>query len=167
MKFCIDKTSQLLKVTFFHEINFTKIFVKKIFTKKNLASCRRSSPPAIASICSSVISSAASIPDIFRTTSLRMSKSRLRLLFNWLATYCKIPVSSILYFLNMAPQKLDSDWSQREMLVPSCLVRSFSGLFKASIIEYPRTSKDKLVRYLSESTTGPIRLSYSWIWDNT
>ena len=126
---------------------------------KEPAFCRRRSPPAMASICSLVISSAASMPPILSTISFKISRSRLFLLFSWFATYCRMPVRSMLYFLKTAPQKLDRDVSQSEMLVPSCLVRSFSGLLSASMMEYPRTSKESEVRYLSESTTGLMRLS--------
>lgn len=81
--------------------------------------------------------------------------------FNMLATYCSKPVSSMLYFLNMAPQKEARDCNQRDMLVPSCLNRFLSAPASASIKQYPRTSYEILVRYLSESTTGPLKKNHT------
>jgi len=97
------------------------------------ASPFKSSPPAIASSCSGVISSAASIPAIFCTISFKISRSKLFCAFSWLATYCNSPVSSMLYFLKMAPQKEARLCSHKEIDVPSCLKRSRSADAKDSM----------------------------------
>lgn len=57
----------------------------------------------------------------------------------------------------MAPQNDARDCNQSDILVPSCLKRFLSAPANASMRQYPRTSYDTLVKYLSESTTGPER----------
>ena len=85
----------------------------------------------------------------------------------------------MLCFLKTDPQKLERAVSHMLMLinqsgvrivfcqpirseyylVPSVLVLTLLGSLRASMIQKPRTSKLRLVRYLRLSTTGPIRLS--------
>ena len=99
------------------------------------------SPTDKASICSTVISSAASIPPIFWTISLTMSRSRLCLALSWLATYWRRPVRSMLYLLYTVPQKVARAVSQIEMEVPSVLVRFLLGSLRDSQMQKLRTSK--------------------------
>ncbi len=46
----------------------------------------------------------------------------------WLATYCKIPVNSTLYFLYTEPQKFDKDWSHSEMLAREMDTKTLKSL---------------------------------------
>lgn len=74
---------------------------------------------------------------------------------SWFATYCNNPVNSMLYFLNIAPQKEARDCNHKDILVPSCLNLSLSAPASASTRQYPNTSYEIFVKYFKESTTGP------------
>ena len=87
--------------------------------------------------------------------------------FSWSTMYCTSPASSMEYFLNMLPAKFARLWSHSDKLVSSVFIRSFSGLASASMTQYARISSDMAVTYFKQSTTGPIKLSYFCMVDNT
>lgn len=93
-----------------------------------LTSPLKISPPDIASNCSLVISSAASMLLIFWTISFKSKRSKLCFALSWFATYCSSGTSSIEYFLQIAPVNEHKLWSQGEIVEPSCFVLGLFGI---------------------------------------
>ena len=131
------------------------------------ASARNVSPPAIASICASLMSSSASHPVMRAMSSLSTRRSTLWSSLSAFARYCNRDARSTSWYRRARwPQKLASAWSQSETCCPSdfSLARppaSFSTITNVSA-SYPSR-----VRNAKDAHTGSIMFVYASIWDTT
>mmetsp|Transcript_86 Transcript_86/g.249 ORF Transcript_86/g.249 Transcript_86/m.249 type:complete len:249 (-) Transcript_86:586-1332(-) len=138
-----------------------------------IASSRKTPPPAIASICASLRSSKASAPVARRMISFNTNKSKdwpsVRVLTRCCSNNARsIPAScfmfrswwSLAYFRARCPQKTASALSHSETFCPSSFnfVRPSESF---SMIRNTSTSKLRLVRYLNASVTGAIMFVYA------